>query len=191
MKKEINVSNLKMLGISAGAIVAVILAFVFGFQGVQNKAIALEESIATAKSEISVQEKRRVDLLKGMVDTIEHYDAYEASTLRDIIAARSNDTTSQEYVDTIETVSAMIDVTAEAYPELKASENYKTLMLELATSENLIAEYRNNYNNIIGDYNKYIKGFPRRNILSLLGYEVQTYERLEFNVSSDAPNLFD
>lgn len=191
MKKEINVSNLKMLGISAGAIIAVVLAFVFGFQGVQNKAIALEESIATAKSEISVQEKRRVDLLKGMVDTIEHYDAYEASTLRDIIAARSNDTTSQEYVDTIETVSAMIDVTAEAYPELKASENYKTLMLELATSENLIAEYRNNYNNIIGDYNKYIKGFPRRNILSLLGYEVQTYERLEFNVSSDAPNLFD
>ena len=190
MKKE-NMSTLKLVGISAAAIVAVIAAFIFGFQGVQNKAIALEESVLTAKSDISVQEKRRVDLLKGMVDTIEHYDAYEAATMREIIEARSGDATSQEYVDTIETVSNMIDITTEAYPELKASENYKTLMLELATTENLIAGCRDNYNSQVAEYNKYVKGFPRRNILSFLGYEVQPYERLNFEVSSDAPDLFE
>ena len=64
-------------------------------------------------------------------------------------------------------------------------------MLELATTENLIASYRDNYNATVADYNKYVKGFPRRNILSFLGYEVQPYERLTFEVSSDAPNLFD
>jgi LemA protein len=63
-------------------------------------------------------------------------------------------------------------------------------MLELATTENLIASYRDNYNARVADYNKYVKGFPRRNILGMLGYEVQPYERLNFDVSPDAPDLF-
>jgi len=64
--------NLKVIVISVVAVFAIILMGVFGVQGSQNKAINLEESIQTAKSDIKVQEKRRVDLVYNLVDTVKH-----------------------------------------------------------------------------------------------------------------------
>ena len=65
-------------------------------------------------------------------------------------------------------------------------------MNELSMTENLIAEYRSNYNKAIKEYNRYVRKFPTRIYLNMLGYEVMEYEYLNYNVSSDAPqNLFD
>ena len=81
---------------------------------------------------------------------------------------------------------------SEAYPELKSNENYKELMNELATTENLIAQYRGSYNKQIKAYNRYVKGFPQRIFLNMLGYERQNYKYLDYEASQDAPqNLFD
>lgn len=169
------------------AVLAVILLFVFAFQGVQNHAIGLEEQITTAQSEIKIQEKRRADLIPNLVDCVKAYDEHEYNTLMAVIEARGS--SSDEVVGDI---MANINVVAEQYPELKSNENYKQLMTELATTENLIAQTRTNYNTWVSQYNTYTRKFPNAGILSLLGYERQTFEKLNYDVSSDAPtNLFD
>ena len=168
-------------------VIAVVLAFIFGFQGVQNKAISFEEQISTAHSEIKVQEKRRADLLPNLVDCVKAYDEHEYQTLMDVINARG--TISDASVNEIQT---MINAVAEAYPDLKSSDNYKELMNELATTENLIANYRSNYNSWVKKYNQHIRKFPNKQILGCLGYEDANYTYLDYNVSSNAPtNLFD
>lgn len=179
--------NWKLPLIIVAVVIAVVMLFVFSFQGVQNKAISLEEQISTAQSEIKVQEKRRADLIPNLVDCVQAYDQHEYQTLMDVINARGS--SSDESVNEIQT---MIQAVAEAYPELKSSENYRELMNELATTENLIANYRSNYNKWVKSYNQYIRKFPNKSILSIVGYEVIEYDYLNYNVSADAPtNLFD
>lgn len=177
----------KLPVIIIAVIIAVALMFVFAFQGVQNHAISLEEQITTAQSEIKIQEKRRADLIPNLVDCVQAYDEHEYNTLMAVIEARGSSSD-----DVVGDIMANINVVAEQYPELKSNENYKQLMTELATTENLIAQTRTNYNTWVSQYNTYTRKFPNAGILSLLGYERQTFEKLNFNVSSDAPtNLFD
>ena len=176
--------NWKVFVIVAAAIFAVILMGVFGVQGSQNKAINLEESIHTAQSDIKVQEKRRVDLVYNLADCVKQYDKHEAETLTAIVEGRGS-------TGDIENVTTAITAVSEAYPELKSNENYKQLMTELATTENLMAQYRENYNRQVGTYNRYVKGFPARVYLDWCGYERQDFQRLDFQAPSDAPqNLF-
>lgn len=91
----------------------------------------------------------------------------------------------------IENVTTVIAAVTEAYPELKSNENYKELMNELSITENLIAEYRENYNKQIKEYNRYVRKFPTRLFLNILGYEMQQYQYLDYDAPVDAPqNLF-
>ena len=178
-------TNWKLHLIIGAGVIAVILLCVFGVQSSQNKAIALEEQVNTAASDINVQEKRRVDLVYNLADAVMQYDKHEAETLKAIAEGRGS-------TGSIENVTTAITAVAEAYPELKSNENYKTLMNELSITENLIAEYRSNYNKAIKEYNRYVRKFPTRIFLNMLGYEIMEYEYLDYNVSSDAPqNLFD
>lgn len=179
--------NWKLPVIIIAVIVAVALMFVFAFQGVQNHAIGLEEQITTAQSEIKIQEKRRADLIPNLVDCVQAYDEHEYNTLKDVIAQRGTNTDAA-----VQEVTTMINAVAEQYPQLQSNTNYQQLMTELATTENLIAQTRTNYNTWVSQYNTYVRKFPNSSILSMLGYERQTFEKLNFNVSSDAPtNLFD
>lgn len=179
-----NIKNVKLgLIISVGAILLIILC-IFGVQSSQNKAFTLEEQVNTARSDIKVQEKRRVDLVYNLVDCVKQYDKHEAETLKSIVDGRDS-------TGNIENVTTAITAVSEAYPELKSNENYKQLMTELSMTENLIAEYRSNYNKQIKEYNRYVRQFPNRLFLSILGYEVQDYSYLDYDAPSDAPqNLF-
>lgn len=177
-------TNWKVPVIICVGVVAVILMMILGVQSSQNKAIALEEQVNTAQSDIKVQEKRRVDLIYNLVDCVKEYDKHEADTLTAIVEGRSS-------TGNVEDVSTTIKAVAEAYPELKSNENYKTLMNELSMTENLMAEYRSNYNKQIKEYKRYVRKFPTRQFLGMLGYEVQEYEYLDYDVDSTAPqNLF-
>lgn len=174
----------KLIGLIIAAILAVVLLGVFVVQGAQNTAIALEEQIKAAASDIKVQEKLRVDLVYNLADCVKQYDEHEAGTLRDIVEGRSNS-------GSIEDVQTAISAVSEAYPELKSNENYKELMNELSKTENAIAEYRSNYNSQIKEYSRYVRKFPARFFLSLTGYEAQEYAYLEYDAPTDAPqNLF-
>ncbi len=177
--------NWKVALIVAAGIVAVILLCVFGVQSSQNKAFSLEEQVSTAASDIKVQEKRRVDLVRNLANCVMQYDKHEAETLTAIVDGRGS-------TGDIENVTTAITAVSEAYPELKSNENYKELMNELSITENLIAEYRSNYNRQVKEYNRYVRKFPTRMFLDILGYEVQVYSYLDYNAPIDAPqNLFE
>lgn len=176
--------NWKIMLIVAAGVVAVILLCVFGVQSSQNQAFALEEQVNTAESDIKVQEKRRVDLIYNLADCVKQYDKHEAETLAAIVEGRGS-------AGDIENATTAIAAVSEAYPELKADENYRELMNELAMTENLIAEYRSNYNKQVKAYNRYVKKFPTRIFLNMLGYERQSYQYLDYEAPVDAPqNLF-
>lgn len=173
-------TNWKVSVIIGVGVLAVILMIVFGVQSSQNKAIALEEQVNIASSDVKVQEKRRVDLVYNLADCVKQYDKHEADTLTAIVDGRGS-------TGDIENVTTAITAVTEAYPELKSNENYKTLMNELSMTENMIAEYRSNYNKQIKEYKRYVRKFPTRQFLGLLGYEVQEYEYLDYNAPVDAP----
>ena len=179
--------SIKLLCIILAVIAAIALLCVFAFNSVPNKAYAYEEQIKTAMSDIKVQEKRRADLIPNLVDCVKQYDKHEYETLMAVVKARG--TSSDNSVNEIQT---MINAVAEAYPELKSNSNYKELMNELSTTENLIAKYRSSYNKEVKSYNQYIRQFPRKQILDMFGYTPIEYDYLDYNVSADAPtNLFD
>ncbi len=177
MGKKINWKLPLIIGMG---VIAVILLCVFGVQSSQNKAFSLEEQVNTAQSDIKVQEKRRADLVYNLADCVKQYDQHESETLAAIAAGRCSS-------GDIENVTTAITAVSEAYPELKSDKNYKQLMDELSMTENLIAEYRSNYNKQIKGYNRYIRKFPTRIFLDMLGYEVQDYTYLGYNAPADAP----
>nr|DAQ71953.1 MAG TPA: LemA family [Caudoviricetes sp.] len=177
-------NNWKMGSIIASGVIAVIVLCIFGVQSSQNKAFVLEESVDSAKSDISVQEQRRVDLVYNLADCVKQYDKHEAETLKAIVDGRGS-------TGDIKNVTTAITAVSEAYPELKSNENYKQFMDELSITENLIAQYRENYNKQIREYNRYVRKFPTRMFLNMLGYEEQEYKYLEYDAPEKAPqNLF-
>lgn len=177
---------MKKILIGLGIILGIILMIISMFVGINNTAINLEEQIKESKSSINIQEKRREDLIYNLVDTVESYNKYEQDTMTKIVEARAKASNGN-----VEEAEILINAVAEQYPELKSNENYKTLMTELAVTENLIAEHRNNYNIQVKQYNKHIKTFPNSMILNMMGYEKLDNTYLEDKASEDAPrNLF-
>lgn len=173
--------------IIAGIVVSVFLMFLFAFNGVKNKAISYDEEIQTAYSEIKVQEKRRADLIPNLVDCVKEYDKHEYKVLMDAVKARNTNSDTD-----VKEIQTMIAAVAEAYPDLKSSENYKELMHELSITENKIAHTRSGYNTSVNRYKSYVRHFPNAQILNIMRYDVIDYKRLDFEVSEDAPtNLFE
>lgn len=166
------------------AIIAVVLMCIFGVQSSQNKAIGLQEAVYTAESDIKVQEMARVSKVYNLADCVKQYDLHESETLTSLAESMSKGNN----VDNVQTAIAAVTY---AYPELKSSENYQTLMKELALIENTLTQYRENYNNCVNQYNRYVKEFPTRIFLSWTGYERKNFERLNYQAPVEAPtNLF-
>lgn len=147
----------KTTWIVVGIVLAIILLIGGLFISSNNKAIFLEEQINAAQADINVAEKRRYDLVFNLVDAVQSYQDYEGETMESIVSARN----SMEHGD-VEGAQIEITAVAEAYPELKANENYKQLMNELALTENQIAQYRNNYNEQVRSYNKMVRSFSQQ-----------------------------
>lgn len=177
---------MKKILISLGIVLGIIFMIVGMLVSTNNTAINLEEQIKESRSSINIQEKRREDLIYNLVDTVESYNKYEQSTMTQIIEARKEASNGN-----IEDAEVLINAVVERYPELKNNENYKALMTELAVTENMIAEHRNNYNIQVKQYNKHIKKFPNNVILNIMGYEKLDDTYLNYETSEDAPrNLF-
>ena len=172
--------NKKMtLIIIAGVLAVLLMAFTI-IMSIRNKAISLEEAIETAESDIEVQEKKRVDLVYNLADCVKEYDEHEAKILEEIAESRKQDAKMRN-------VSMSIKAVAEAYPELKSNEQYKSLMNELTILENEIAQYRTAYNKSVEKYKRYVRKYPQKIILEWMGYENQDYKRLEYDAPKDAP----
>ena len=173
----------------AVAVISLATLCFFVAMGVKNTAISYEESIENAKGDIRNAEKRRFDLIPKLAECVKQYDEHEYRTLHDIVEARTAGDTTVSF----DHVTNIVEAIVEAYPDLKSQKNYQEFMNELSITENGIAKLRDYYNKEVTKYKRYIRVFPSKQILSLVGYEEQNYERLEFeNSSVDAPkNLFD
>ena len=169
--------------ITAGIIVAALVLIVVAVAGVNNRAISLEEQISGAEAQISVAEKRRVDLIYNLVDTVTAYQEYEGETMLAITEARA--AAQAGHADEAMTV---LNAVSEQYPELKANENYRQLMTELAMTENSIAQYRNNYNEQVKAYNKFVRQFPNNIILGIMGYAPIETQYTDYDAPEDAPS---
>lgn len=165
----------KLIGIIATVILSLVLMTGLVIVTAPNSAYSMEANIEEARGNITIQEKRRNDLVVNLVDTIKNYNDYEQETMTMIIEARNAASGGD-----IETASKNIKVITEAYPELKSQDNYKHLMNELSISENTISNYRLSLNRNINDYKRHVRKFPKRFMLSIAGYEVQTYDYLIF-----------
>lgn len=166
----------KKTWIIIGIIVAFVVMVIGIFATTNNRAISLEEQILSADSGIQIQEKRRTDLIYNLVDCVKEYDKHETETLLAVVEARKTDGS----ID-IDEITSQLSVVVEAYPELKSSENYREFMNELAITENKIAEFRKSYNDQVRLYNKYVRRFPHKQILGIMGYEVIEYKYLEYS----------
>jgi len=175
--------NYKLYIITAVAIIFVIILGVFIVQGSQNKAISLEENVQTAKADIDTQLQRRFNVLSELAECVKAYDKHEYDTLTATIAARGTNMSESEADDVV----AQINAVAEAYPELKSQDNYKQFMTEIATTENLIAQFKQAYNTAVKDYNRYVRSFPHRQFLGMTGYEVVDYEYYQTDKTDSEP----
>lgn len=175
--------NWKLVAIIVVVILALITSFITTSMLARNHAYNLEEQINVAQSNIDVQQKRRADLIPNLVECVKAYDKHEYDTLIAIVNARKVDE------QTVNDIQMAIAAIAEAYPELQSSTNYRELMNELSITENLIANYRSNYNSQVRRYKNYVRRFPYTFLLSLTGYKKLDYNYLMFENTENAPTL--
>lgn len=131
-----------------------------------NSFITKRNQVKTDFSDIGVQIKRRVDLIARLAEMVREYATHEKGTFEEVAKARSALDTSKTAKETAR-VENMLTATlrslfavVEDYPKLQANENFLSLQKDLKETENLIANYREEYNKTVQDYNNSIQTFP-------------------------------
>ncbi|MGJ0507795.1 MAG: LemA family protein [Methylocystis sp.] len=153
--------------------------------GVYNGLVTLRQRCRQAFSDISVQLKQRHDLVPNLVETVKGYATHERTTLEDVIRARNAAVAAAgpEAKGAAEgaltgALSRLIAL-SEAYPDLKANQNFQQLQSELADIENKISAARRFLNNTVAEYNATREGFPGFLIAQRLGFAPEAYFNLE------------
>lgn len=174
-------------------VVLAVVGFVIGiFAGSYNKMVTGREEVENKFSTVETMLQRRFDLIPNLVSAVKGYTDYEQSTYTAVTEARANyqgaDTTNEK-VEAADQLSGALNVwvnaVTEAYPDLKANEQFKTLTDELSGSENRIAVARKDYNDAAKNYNTSIKKFPRNIFASIFGFEAYDY----FEATDGAENV--
>lgn len=157
-------------------IVAIIIVIVATIAGAYNSLVKLNERVNEAWSDITVQLKYRADLIPNVVETVKGYAKHEKDTFKMVTEARTAAMGAKTVKQAAEAENAMqgalgkLFAIAEAYPELKANENFKTLQIQLQDVEDKIQAARRFYNSGAKDLNTKIKTFPTNIINNLVGH---------------------
>lgn len=176
----------KSLVITLVAVAAVVLWLV----GAYNGMVTAEEGVQSAWSQVENVYQRRMDLIPNLVNTVKGYASHEAETLEGIVNARSKATqvtvdpenlTPEELQKFNEAqgelsgaLGKLLAIT-EAYPDLKANQNFLELQAQLEGTENRIATERKKFNEVAMGYNTLIRRFPKSIIASIFGFERKGY----------------
>jgi len=178
-------------GIVAIVIVVVVVLLIAIFAGIYNGLVKLNERVNEAWSDITVQMKYRADLIPNVVETVKGYAKHEKETFKMVTEARSATMGAKTVKQAAEAENAMqgalgrIFALAEAYPELKANENFQTLQTQLQDTEDKIQAARRFYNAGAKDLNTRIKTFPVNIINNMVGH-FKTREYFEVNEAEKA-----
>ena len=160
------------------AVVAIIVLFVIN---TYNNLVGLRNKVKDQWAQIDVQLKRRFDLIPNLVETVKGYAKHESDTLEAVVKARntylSASTPEAQMKADGELTQAITKLFAlsEAYPELKANENFKQLQSELTSTEDKISYARQFYNDIVMKYNNKIEMFPSNIVAGMFNFKTQAF----------------
>jgi LemA protein len=166
-----------MLWIVLAIVVALLLALVAIYNGLVRANVRVDE----AWSDITVQLKRRADLIPNLVEAVKGYASHEKNVFEDVTKARSAILGAQGVKETAEADNMFtgalksLFAVAEAYPELKANENFKAVQDELTDTEDKIQAARRFYNGSARDLNTKIKVFPTNIFANMLGFKPREF----------------
>ncbi|MFD2763496.1 LemA family protein [Micromonospora eburnea] len=167
-----------------GGLVCLSIVGVLGWMIVAyNRIVRLRNQVAASWAQIDVQLKRRSDLIPNLVETVKGYAAHESATLAAVTAARtgavaaaSAEPGARAQAENALTQSlGRLFAVAEAYPDLKANQNFAALQAELATTENKIAYARQFYNSAVQTFNTAGQTFPTMLIAGLVGFKAREF----------------
>ena len=178
-------------------IVVVLLVAICGFGwSAYNKLVTLDQDVEAAWAKVEVQYQRRLDLIPNLVETVKGYAAHESETLESVTCARAGLSDAYNTADSLKSAAATgaaqafesynaaqsslnralnlyVNAVREAYPDLKANENFKDLQTQLEGTENRIATERGRYTEVVKEYNVAIRRFPRNVVAGLFGFDAK------------------
>lgn len=158
-----------------------------------NSLVKLKIRVDEAWSDITVQLKRRMDLIPNLVNSVKGYAAHESGVFQAVTEARSNVLNAQGVKETAEAENMLegalksLFAVSEAYPDLKASENFLQLQNELVDTEDKIQASRRFYNGGVRDLNTKIQVFPNNIFAGMLGFKEREFFEVEDLAAAQKP----
>jgi len=155
-----------------------------------NRMITLQEGVTSQWGNVETQYQRRADLIPNFVNTVKGAANFEQETLTKVIEARAKATQVtldptkmtaenmkqfQAAQGELSSALSRLMVVVERYPELKATQNYRDLQVELEGTENRISVERRKFNEVAQSFNVYIKRFPQSIIAGMFGFSARPY----------------
>lgn len=170
-----------------GVVVLLILVLISKY----NSLVRLRNNRENAFADIDVQLKQRHDLIPQLVDTVKGYAAHEKETLERVISAR-NGAMSAKTIDekiaaenTLSSALTGLKVTLEAYPDLKANQNFLQLQEEISDLENKLSSVRRYFNSATKELNNAVQTFPSNIIAGMFGF----HKEIMFDLGEQRANL--
>lgn len=176
------------------AIGGLLLLLVFNGCGSYNNMVNKQETVSSGWAQVENVYQRRSDLIPNLVNTVKGVANFEQKTLTDVINARASATQmkvdasklSPEQISKFQSSQGQLSqalgrlmVVAEQYPQLKATENFKELQSQLEGTENRIAVERGKFNEVVKDYNSYVRKFPQVLYAGIFGFDKKGYFEAE------------
>lgn len=154
---------------------------VIAFVAIYNSLVRDRNRVDNAWSQVDVQLKRRYDLIPNLVETVKGYASHERETFEQVTLARQGAQAAQTPGEQAQAENFLTQAlrqlfaVAEAYPELRASENFQSLQDDLADTENKIAVSRQIYNDTVLTYNNRVQQVPTNIVASMTGFQVREF----------------
>ena len=165
-----------------GGIILILACYVIG---IYNKLVNARNKVENQFSQVDIQLKRRADLIPNLVETVKGYAKHEKETFTEVIEARNkavNAGTVNEKIEANNELTGALNklfALAEAYPELKANENFLSLQNDLKDTEDKITYARQFYNDSAMGFNNLVQMFPSNFVASMFGFKKFEYFKAE------------
>jgi len=178
-------------------ILAIIVILFLIFIGIYNGLVRLRNQVKNAWAQIDVQLKRRYDLIPNLVETVKGYAKHEREVFENVTQARNmaqqaasaGPAARAQAEGALTTMLGKLIAVAEAYPDLKANQNFLALQEELSSTENKIAFSRQFYNDSVLGYNNKIQMFPSNIFAGMFGFTMSEFFEVKDETERTAPKV--